>query len=203
MTAEPSTTAKNTASAGRPFWPSRRSDSAKLFVIAILAQFVIAAAIWSPKSATERIRSMLIDEPLPKFAMPALSLNDPLPGYGNKSLLGGVSVINFFASWCYPCLQEHGFISKISRSGLAKVFGHNFKDQPVHAMRWLKQHGNPYYAVGSDLTGEVARLFKVAGIPDTFIVDKSGRVRYQHGGAISAKAMRHTIMPVIRTLNRE
>lgn len=183
-------------SSGWPKWLKISAPSAALLLVLI--------AVYSTVGRESNVISdALIDEPVPEFVLPQLSPAAEIPGYGRNDLIGQVSVVNLFASWCYPCRMEHPHISQISRSGLAKVYGHNFKDQPEDAANWLRKNGNPYHAVGSDASGRVAAKLGVVGIPDTLIIDKRARIRFRQKGVVTAKALNRIILPLIKKLRRE
>ena len=189
-------TADRQEGTGWPKWVKISAPSAALLLVLI--------AVYSTVGRDSNVISdALIDEPLPEFALPQLSSAAEIPGYGRNDLIGQVSVVNLFASWCYPCLMEHPHISQISRAGLAKVYGHNFKDRPEDAAGWLRKNGNPYHAVGSDASGRVAAELGVVGIPDTLIIDKMGRIRFRQNGVVTTKALNRVILPLIEKLRRE
>ena len=101
------------------------------------------------------------------------------------------------AGWSIPTS------AKFRAPALAKVYGHNFKDQPEDAANWLRKNGNPYHAVGSDASGRVAAKLGVVGIPDTLIIDKRARIRFRQKGVVTAKALNRIILPLIEKLRRE
>ncbi len=152
---------------------------------------------------SKTIPSAPINEPVPDFVLPPLSANAQLPGFSSKDLVGEVTVVNFFASWCFPCLKEHPYITEISRSGLAKVYGHNYRDRPDKAQNWLRKYGNPYLAVGADPSGRVALDWGVSDIPVTIVIDKTGRIRFKRVGFVTSKILNQTIFPLIKQLRSE
>ena len=98
-----------------------------------------------------------------------------------------VVLVNFFASWCKPCRDEHKFIKKISEKKNLKIIGINYKDNPKKAIEWLEKLGNPYSNVAIDRNGEIAIDWGVYGIPETFIVDAKGIIKFRHVGPITKK----------------
>jgi len=98
-----------------------------------------------------------------------------------------VVLVNFFASWCKPCKDEHKFIKKISEKKNLKIIGINYKDNPKKAIEWLEKLGNPYSNVAIDRNGEIAIDWGVYGIPETFIVDAKGIIKFRHVGPITKK----------------
>jgi cytochrome c biogenesis protein CcmG/thiol:disulfide interchange protein DsbE len=145
--------------------------------------------------------SALIDKPAPGFDLPAL-LSD-LPGLAKKSDLGGeVKLVNFFASWCLPCRAEHPLLMRIAELKLVPIYGVNYKNRKEDAIDWLDELGNPYQRIGQDLTGRAGIEWGVYGLPETYIIDKQGRIRYRHVGPLFPKVLKETIMPLIEELRR-
>ncbi len=146
--------------------------------------------------------SALIDKPVPEFSLPPIE-GGPGKGFSSADLKGnGVSIVNVFASWCVPCRAEHPQITRLAALKVATVYGLNFKDEPKDALKWLKQLGDPYAAHGADTNGRVAIDWGVYGIPETFIIDNSGTIRYKYVGPITARRLDQEILPIIRKLNQ-
>ena len=146
--------------------------------------------------------SALIDKPVPEFSLPPIE-GGPGKGFSSADLRAGrVSVINVFASWCGPCRTEHPFITRLATLKVAKVYGLNYKDNPKSALRWLREFGDPYAAHGVDNDGRVSIDWGVYGIPETFIIDNSGTIRYKHVGPINGDILEDEILPVIKKLSR-
>jgi cytochrome c biogenesis protein CcmG/thiol:disulfide interchange protein DsbE len=129
--------------------------------------------------------SALIDKPVPSFELPPLEGRE---GAGLKSadLGGGVSLVNVFASWCGPCRVEHPVLMELAREGVV-IHGLNYKDQPEDAAAFLKELGDPYREVGADQSGRVGIDWGVYGVPETFVVDAQGKIRYKHVGPIQPR----------------
>ena len=115
---------------------------------------------------------------MPEFTLPAVGEEFP-GGFTSANLRGDVTMVNFFASWCVPCLAEHPLITRLAEDGL-DVYGVNHRDKTADAVKWLKKHGNPYTAVGADPEGRVSLDWGVTGLPETFIIGKNGQIRYSH-----------------------
>ena len=146
--------------------------------------------------------SALIDKPVPEFSLPPIE-GGPGKGFSSADLKGnGVSVVNVFASWCVPCRIEHPQITRLAGLKVATLYGLNFKDEPKAALKWLKQLGNPYAAIGADTKGRAAIDWGVYGIPETFIIDNGGVIRYKYVGPITARRLDRDILPIIRKLSR-
>ncbi|MCL4767806.1 MAG: DsbE family thiol:disulfide interchange protein [Hyphomicrobiaceae bacterium] len=149
-----------------------------------------------------RLPSALIGKPVPQFALePIAGLVDdgrPVPGIGTADLARGrVSVVNFWASWCVPCVQEHPVLLELTRRTGVDLYGINYKDKAAAARRFLGHYGNPYRAVGADGNGRTAIEWGVYGMPETFVVDGRGRIAYKHVGPISLEALETKVIPAI------
>lgn len=149
-----------------------------------------------------KLPSALIGKPVPttEFApLPGLVAGGkPVPGFTSKDLAGGqVTVVNFWASWCGPCVQEHPLLEELrKRTGVA-MYGVNYKDQEANARRFLGRYGNPFTAVGVDGTGRGAIEWGVYGMPETFVVDGKGRITYKHVGPISERSLVEKVIPAV------
>jgi len=154
-----------------------------------------------------RLPSALIGKPVPLFALePVPGLVDngqPVPGLASADLARGkASVVNFWASWCIPCAQEHPVLVEMVRRTGVDLYGINYKDQATGARRFLGHYGNPYRGVGVDGNGRTAIEWGVYGIPETFVVDGSGRIVYKHVGPISIEALEAKVIPAIEAARK-
>jgi len=143
--------------------------------------------------------SALIDEPAPSFQLP------PLPGhqhgFSTADLKGHVSLVNTFASWCAPCREEHPTLTALAEQKRVPIYGINYKDKPDAATAWLQSLGDPYDRVGAD-DGRVGIDWGVYGVPETFVVDRAGRIRYKHVGPLTPQDVNRTILPLVTRLER-
>jgi len=144
------------------------------------------------------IPSALIDRPVPEFMLP------PLPGFENglssHDLQGQVQLVNFFASWCGPCRIEQPVLMELTNKLDVLVQGINYKDAPQDALMWLQQFGNPFGQIGADQEGRTAIEWGVTGVPETFVIDAAGRIRYKHVGPVLESDVEETILPLIKEL---
>ncbi len=166
-----------------------------LAVFGVLAIYFAVGLTRDPKI----IPSALIDKPVPEFKLPPI-VGGRGDGFGAADLRGDVSVVNVFASWCVPCRAEHPLINELADMKVARVYGLNYKDQPADANRWLAQLGDNYTAVGADVDGRAGFHWGVYGVPETFIVDKAGRIRMKHVGPITRDDLREKFLPLIKEL---
>jgi len=188
--------------------PARGRSRALIWPLAIFmvlaALFVFALRAGDPS----KLPSALIGKMAPPTELkPIEGLTDgaghPVAGFTSLDLAQGeVSVVNFWATWCVPCLEEHPVLVRLKEKTGVRVFGINYKDQPAAARRFLGRYGNPFVAVGADGNGRTAIEWGVYGMPETFIVDGKGRIAYRHVGPITAEALEAKIVPAIRAAER-
>ena len=156
-----------------------------LAVAAVLAA-VFAWALYAGRDPSV-VPSPLIDKPVPTFRLPSLMGGADLTAAEFK---GRVTVLNVFASWCLPCRAEHPALMALARDGKARIIGLNFKDKPEDAKAWLKELGSPYARIGADHTGRAAIEWGVYGVPETFVIDKAGRIRHKLVGPITPEQLK-------------
>jgi cytochrome c biogenesis protein CcmG/thiol:disulfide interchange protein DsbE len=165
-----------------------------LLPAALFAVLVIAFAI-GLRHDPHLLPSALIDRPAPDFALPGL--NESAEGLTRKDLDGRVTLVNFFASWCAPCREEHPQLMALSRLSGVTLDGIAYKDRPEEARRFLERLGNPFGRIGVDRSGNTAIDFGVYGVPETYAVDATGHIRYRHVGPLSADDVKREILPLI------
>lgn len=144
-----------------------------------------------------QVPSVLIGKPAPEFDLPPIEGMEG--GLKTADLRGEASLVNVFASWCPPCQQEHPLLMRLARAGVP-VYGINIKDKPKTARAFLRRLGNPYRRIGADLSGRVSIDWGVYGYPETFILDREGRIRYRHVGPILAHDLETRIVPLLKEL---
>ena len=147
----------------------------------------------------DELPSALLNKKVNDFSIPLLYNNDDF--LSNSDLKGDVSVVNFFASWCLPCDVEHENIKKLS--SIVNVYGIAWNDKPEDTKKWLESKGNKYMKVGTDLSGKAAINFGVYGMPETYIINKSGVIVYKYVGPISDDDLANNIIPLINSLKAE
>lgn len=134
---------------------------------------------------------------LPAFKLS--TLEEGQAEFTNKSMHGHVAILNVWASWCAACLDEQVFLLQLAREGVA-IYGLNYKDTTQEAKKWLSEWGNPFKIVGEDLNGKVAIDLGVYGAPETFLIDKSGIIRYRHVGILDTQSWQQEFLPRINAL---
>jgi len=144
------------------------------------------------------VPSVMIDKPVPSFDLPPVPGKDL--GLASADLKGEVSLVNVFASWCVACRAEHPLLMRLAKDGLVPVHGLNYKDAPAAAAAWLGELGNPYTRTGMDLDGRVGIDWGVYGVPETFLIDAEGRIRFKQIGPITPEAWDNEIWPLIQRL---
>lgn len=165
-----------------------------LVVFAGLSLYFAAGLTRDPHA----IPSVLIDKPVPVFRLP------PLPGHAeglsDRDLTGSPQLLNVFASWCAPCRAEHALLLRLAREVGVPIRGLNYKDKPEDALAWLASLGNPYRSIGTDLDGRIGIEFGVYGVPETFVIDREGRIRYKHVGPLTPEAVNSVLLPLLKKL---
>ena len=143
------------------------------------------------------VPSPLIGKPAPPFELPLLAAPDK--SFSQKEMLGKVWILNVWASWCPPCLVEHPVITDLAKNFV--VIGLNYKDAREDALPWLKRNGDPYQLSVFDAAGRIGIDYGVYGVPETFVIDKQGVIRYKQIGPITPEALEKKIMPLVRRLD--
>jgi cytochrome c biogenesis protein CcmG/thiol:disulfide interchange protein DsbE len=144
--------------------------------------------------------SMLIGKPLPKFDLAPVTADNPK--LASTDLVGEPALLNVFASWCVACQVEHPTLMRLRAQGVV-IHGLDWKDDPVDGARWLAEKGDPYLRIGSDPSGRAGIDMGVSGVPETFVVDKRGRVRYRQVGAITPEVWATVLEPLMAKLRTE
>jgi cytochrome c biogenesis protein CcmG, thiol:disulfide interchange protein DsbE len=141
------------------------------------------------------VPSPLIGKPVPEFDLPPVK--GRTLGLASADLSGKVSLVNVFASWCVACRDEHPIWMDLARQGIVPLHGLNYKDKPDDASAWLQELGDPYTRTGADISGRVGIDWGVYGVPETYVIDRNGRIVYKQIGAVTPQLMRDTIMPLV------
>ena len=146
------------------------------------------------------VPSPLIGKPAPDFKLAMLS--DPAKQLSPAELRGKVWLFNVWASWCASCRQEHDLLLDLARQGIVPIYGMDYKDQPEAAQAVLTRFGNPYVDTVVDLDGRVGINYGVYGVPETYVIDKNGVIRYKFTGPVNFDALSKKILPLVKELQK-
>ena len=170
-----------------------------LFIVpAVLFVGLMLAFGLSLNRDPSRVPSALIGKPVPEFSL--APVKGRVLGLSTADLRGDVSLVNVFASWCVACREEHLLLMRMREQGTVTIHGIDYKDKPDDAARWLDTMGDPYTRTGADLDGRVAIDWGVYGVPETYVIDRRGRIAFKQIGPISEQALTQTILPLIDRL---
>jgi cytochrome c biogenesis protein CcmG/thiol:disulfide interchange protein DsbE len=146
------------------------------------------------------VPSPLIGKPAPAFTL--AQLHEPAKTLGPADLKGQVWLLNVWASWCVSCREEHPLLVELNKAKVVPIVGLDYKDENAAGKRWLEQNGDPYTVSVVDRDGRVGIDWGVYGVPETFVIDKAGVIRYKQIGPITAEALQNKIVPLIRELQK-
>ena len=167
-----------------------------LALLGVTAAFLGAGLRLDPRE----LPSPLIGKRAPAFALPLL--HQPDQASSDSEMLGTVWVLNVWASWCISCREEHAALTALARSGAAPVIGLNYKDEREQALAWLGRFGDPYTLSLHDREGRLGIDYGVYGVPETFVIDRTGVIRYKRVGILTPEIVRERILPLVRELQR-
>jgi len=174
--------------------PRRRISG---FVLVPLIAFALMVLFgWGLFRGGDDLPSALLDKPVPEFALaPVLGREE---GLSTQDLIGHVSLVNVFASWCVPCRAEHPLFMELSATGEVPLYGINYKDPPEQARAWLDELGDPYARIGADINGRAGIEWGVYGVPETYVIAPDGTIAYRHVGPITRAILQETLLPIVR-----
>ena len=162
---------------------------------------VLVAFLWVGLSRDPSVvPSPLLGKPAPAFRL--AQLHKPGEWLQNDDLKGKVWLLNVWASWCVSCRVEHPLLLQLARTNLVPVYGLDYKDKPDQALAWLAQNGDPYTSSIADPDGRVGIDYGVYGVPETFLIDKAGVIRYKQIGPLTPEALNEKILPLVRELQK-
>jgi cytochrome c biogenesis protein CcmG/thiol:disulfide interchange protein DsbE len=168
-----------------------------LILFSVMAVFLAIGLNLNPRD----IPSPLIDQPAPDFTLAVL--DQPGRTLNKHDFIGNVWLLNVWASWCGSCRLEHPLFNKLAQKNIVTLVGLNYKDDPVAAKQWLSQLGNPYQVSLMDQEGRTGIDYGVYGVPETFVIDKKGIVRYKHTGPVEGDDIEEILLPLINQLKAE
>ncbi|MBI1988408.1 MAG: DsbE family thiol:disulfide interchange protein [Betaproteobacteria bacterium] len=165
-----------------------------LVIFIVMVAFLAVGLGLNPRE----VPSPLINKPAPAFQLP--QLHQPDKTFSQQDMKGKVWLLNVWASWCVSCRQEHPVLMDLAKSNVVPIYGLNYKDPREDAIAWLKQLGDPYVLSIADRDGRVGIDFGVYGVPETFVIDKEGAIRYKQIGPVTPEALRDKILPLVKAL---
>jgi cytochrome c biogenesis protein CcmG/thiol:disulfide interchange protein DsbE len=167
-----------------------------LAVFAVLVGFLFVGLFLNPRE----VPSPLIGKPAPSFSLN--QLHKPERTLATADMKGQVWLLNVWASWCVSCREEHPLLVELAKAKLVPIVGLNYKDEPAAGMKWLSQFGDPYDLSIVDRDGRVGIDFGVYGVPETFVIDKQGTIRFKQIGPVTVEALEKKIIPLVRELQK-
>jgi cytochrome c biogenesis protein CcmG, thiol:disulfide interchange protein DsbE len=167
---------------------------APLAIFIVIVGFLGVGLTLNPRE----VPSPLIDKPAPAFTLPQLA--EPGKVFSQTDMLGQVWMLNVWASWCVACREEHPVLVELAKSKVVPLYGLNYKDKREDAQAWLARFGDPYVLSIVDSAGRTGIDYGVYGVPETFIIDKQGVIRYKHIGPVTPESVQAKILPLIRKL---
>ncbi|HUJ87162.1 MAG TPA: DsbE family thiol:disulfide interchange protein [Burkholderiales bacterium] len=165
-----------------------------LGVFAVLVGFLAVGLRLDPRE----VPSPLIDKPAPAFTLPELV--DPQRTFSEKDMRGKVWLLNVWASWCVSCREEHPVLVEFSKRNIVPVYGLNYKDDRKDALAWLATFGDPYTMSIMDRDGRIGIDYGVYGVPETYVIDKQGVIRYKQIGPVTPEILAAKIVPLVKKL---
>ena len=169
------------------------------FILPFVIFMIVAAFLFIGLGLNpHEVPSPLVGKPAPAFSLP--QLHEPEKQFSLQDMKGKVWLFNVWASWCTACEYEHPLFMELSRRNLVPLYGMDYKDKREDGMAWLQKHGNPYTLVVSDAEGRVGIDYGVYGVPETYLIDKQGVIRYKHIGVVTEKDLSEKILPMVKEL---
>jgi cytochrome c biogenesis protein CcmG/thiol:disulfide interchange protein DsbE len=163
-------------------------------IFLLLAVFLAIGLNLNPRE----VPSPLIDKPAPDFQLP--QLHETNRTLAPQDMKGKVWIFNVWASWCVACLEEHPLLVELSKLNLVPIVGLNYKDNRAEALQWLQKRGDPYTLSAQDAEGRVGIDYGVYGVPETYVIDKEGVIRFKRIGPVTPKVLDEQILPLVKRL---
>ena len=180
---------------------SRRFAPARLVLpLAIFIALVMLLGVGLTLNPRQ-VPSPLIGKPAPPFELPLLHAPDRT--FSPEQMRGKVWMLNVWASWCASCRDEHPVLMGLARSNTIPIYGLNYKDGRQEGIEWLRRFGDPYQLSAFDAKGAVGIDYGVYGVPETYVIDKRGVIRYKQIGIVTPDILRTKILPLVAELSRE
>ena len=167
-----------------------------LAVFIILVAFLAIGLGHDPRT----VPSPLINKPAPDFRL--AQLHEPTKSFTTQEMRGKVWLLNVWASWCVSCREEHPVLMELSRSRSVPVYGLNYKDKREDALGWLSDFGDPYLLSATDPEGRVGIDYGVYGVPETYLIDRDGVIRFKQVGPVTPEVLKDKILPLVKDLDK-
>jgi cytochrome c biogenesis protein CcmG/thiol:disulfide interchange protein DsbE len=174
------------------------------FILPLVVFLVLAALLFAGLNSgrdPHTVPSPLIDKAAPAFNLP--QLHDPAKKFSPDDMKGHVWLFNLWASWCVSCREEHPVLMALSQQNIVPIVGMDYKDKSPEALALLAQKGNPYILNVTDVEGRIGIDYGVTGVPETFVIDKHGVIRYKEVGIVTPQNLKETILPLVAKLEKE
>ena len=172
------------------------------FIIPLLAFIVLVGFLGVGLTLKPReLPSPFIGKPAPAFSLPGLP--PAQPAFSNRQMAGAVWLLNVWASWCVACRTEHPLLNQLAQTATVPIVGLNYKDDADEAAAWLRRFGNPYTHIPFDRRGNVGIEYGVYGVPETYLIDKNGIIRFKQIGPITPDILERELLPLIEKLRKE
>jgi cytochrome c biogenesis protein CcmG/thiol:disulfide interchange protein DsbE len=168
-----------------------------LAIFVVMVGFLAVGLTLDPR----KVPSPLVGKSAPDFSLP--QLHDQEKVFSSNELRGKVWLLNFWASWCGGCKDEHPVLMQLAQSGEVPIYGMDYKDRREEALTWLRRWGNPYPVIAVDESGRVGINYGVYGVPETYVIDKAGVIRYKQIGPLDEDTVKGKILPLVRELQNK
>jgi cytochrome c biogenesis protein CcmG/thiol:disulfide interchange protein DsbE len=168
-----------------------------LVIFLVLVSFLFVGLNLKPRE----VPSPLIGKLAPTFSLP--QLHDPSKQFSSEDMKGQVWLLNVWASWCVSCRQEHPILMDLAKQKIVPIFGLDYKDERADGIAWLRNEGNPYFLSIIDREGRVGIDYGVYGVPETYVIDKRGVIRYKQIGPLTIASLQDNILPLVAELQRK
>jgi len=165
----------------------------KYIGLIIVTFFIFVCLFFALNTKEQTLKSPLLNKPAPEINLDTLVEDYKL---SNNNFRNEVVLVNFFASWCIPCIVEHDFLFKLKKQKPIKIYGINYKDNIENLEVWLKKLGNPYAKIGIDKTGTTGIDWGVNGIPESFLIDQNGIIKHKINGVIDEKQIKILLIKI-------
>lgn len=170
-------------------------------IIALALAIFLGLGLQHSKEGEKKLDDKHIGQVFPDFSIKMLGSDKEK--LTPQIFAGNIAIVNVFASWCEGCIAEHEALMNLAKSGKVALYGLAWKDTPEKISAYLEKHGNPFLSVGVDNAGDTTLALALTGIPETFVIDKNGKIALHYKSAITGEFIDGTLLPLIEKLNSE